>query len=172
MSSSGAGSQTCFQSMEILLKVAMEPIDSLHPTNAVKKQLSNILFKFNDVLEGIPLSFTELKFPPGKEYGRILGSEPWIHVDVITKVSIFKPIVGVKVRGKIVAVSDNHVSILVFAMFNASISGAEMKKGYKYSSLSKAWSSPRVDLSVDDYIVFTIASFQHSSGVVNIEGSI
>lgn len=112
----GAGDESCFHSLEIILKVAMEPIEYEDAMSAVKKQLNSILFKFNDVLDGIPLSFAELRFPEGKEYGRILGDQPWIHIDVLTKMVIFKPTIGAKVHGKITAVRTTTLTLTLYSL--------------------------------------------------------
>lgn len=95
------GDNYCFHTVDVNLKVALQPLYSSQPIEAVKQQLNNMLYKYSDSLEGIPLSFSELSFPKGKEYARIMSDQFWLHVDVCTKLVIFKPIVGHKVRGKI-----------------------------------------------------------------------
>lgn len=107
MSSSSNADNYCFQQLEIELKVAIQPLYSARPMDAVKQQLNNILYKFNESLDGVPLSFSELKLPAGKEYARIMADQFWLHVDVMTKLIIFKPIVGQKLCGKINKVTAN-----------------------------------------------------------------
>ena len=63
-----------------------------------------MLFRYNDSVEGIPLSYSQLKFPKGKEYGRILAEHYWLHVDVTTKLLVFKPEIGMSLTGKITKV--------------------------------------------------------------------
>lgn len=162
-----------FQSVEVLLKVAIHPSESTNPLPAAHKQLQKLLFKFEDSLEGIPISYSQLNFPRGKEYARILGENPWIHVDFLTEITMFKPRIGQHICGKVIKVADNFLSILVFAMFNASISGASMGKNYKYNPTINKWQSKQgnlPDLGEGDKIVFLISSFEHSNGVINIEG--
>lgn len=83
------------------MKVALQPLHSAQPIDAVKQQLNNLLFKFNESLGGVPLSYSELNFPKGKEYARIMTDQFWLHVDVVTKFTIFKPMVGQVLRGKV-----------------------------------------------------------------------
>ena len=85
--------------------------------------------------------------------------------------------------------TDNHVSLLVLSLFNVSISSDEMHKFYAYDYTLKTWSahyfhykdciyvflfvlrsSSSRELNEDDEVLFKIASFQHSNGVINIEG--
>jgi hypothetical protein len=95
-----------FKKVEITLKVALLPANTRHPMEAVTKQLNSILFKYNEEVEGIPLSFSELKFPKGKEYGRILAEQYWLHVDVATKLLVFQPEIGMPLVGKVNKVSS------------------------------------------------------------------
>jgi hypothetical protein len=97
-----------FKKVEITLKVALLPANTRHPMDAVKRQLNSILFKYNEEVQGIPLSFSELKFPKGKEYGRIIAEQCWLHVDVATKLLVFQPEIGMTLIGKI-----NKVSFLL-----------------------------------------------------------
>ena len=76
-----------FNECDILLKCALLPAESAEPLEAVKKQLNEILLKFNEEVGGIPLMYSSLTFPKGKEYGRIIGENYWVHVDHVIIVS-------------------------------------------------------------------------------------
>lgn len=93
-----------FHSVNLILKISLAPMYASYPMEAVKNQLYELLFKFNDKIGGIPLSFSELKFPKGKEYGRIIGEQPFLHVDICTKIIAFIPTIGLFLRGKIITV--------------------------------------------------------------------
>ena len=93
-----------FAKVEIVLKVALLPSSSSFPLEAVKRQLNNLLFRYSESIAGVPISFSELKFPKGKEYGRILAEHHWLHVDVTTKLLVFKPEMGMNITGQIVKV--------------------------------------------------------------------
>ena len=45
------------------------------------------------------------QFKDRNHCGRIIGDQPWIHVDVSTTVTVFEPLVGAKIRGKITKVA-------------------------------------------------------------------
>ena len=97
-----------FKKVEIVLKVALLPASTKYPIDDVKRQLNSMLFKYNEEVEGIPLSFSQLKFPRGKEYGRIIAEQFWLHVDVTTKLLVFKPIIGTLLMGRINKVGYFH----------------------------------------------------------------
>lgn len=88
------------------MKVAIQPVYSAQPIDAVKQQLNNLLFKYSESIGGVPLSFSELSFPKGKEYARIMADQFWLHVDVSTRLIVFKPTVGQKIQGKINKVDE------------------------------------------------------------------
>jgi hypothetical protein len=90
-----------FVRVEIILKVALLPASTKYPIDDVKRQLNSMLFKYNEDVKGIPLSFSQLKFPRGKEYGRIIAEQYWLHVDVVTKLLVFKPEIGMTITGKV-----------------------------------------------------------------------
>ena len=87
------------------LQVALSPADTANPLEAVRQQLNTLLFKFSDKLDGVPLSYGDLKFPAGKESGRFIADQPWVHIDVLSDVLIFRPSVGIRISGKISKVS-------------------------------------------------------------------
>jgi hypothetical protein len=152
-----------FHSFDVLLKVALLPLHTSQPLDAVKQQLNNMLFKYSESLEGVPLSYSDISFPKGKEFARIMADQFWLHVDICTKLVIFKPVLGQRIRGKVnkvqsvklsnraralltctrhclvVQVSGNNVSILILALFNASLDESVLKKQYIYSAHSKSW---------------------------------
>ena len=106
MASSTSDLVACFQSMEVSLKVTLEPVDLVTPLAAIENQLSRLLFHYNDDLGGVPLALSQTRFAKGKECGRILGCDPWVHVDIIASIVVFKPAVKSQATGKIMKVSQ------------------------------------------------------------------
>ena len=105
---------SAFKVVESVLKVALLPSHILHPLEAAKDQINDMLFKFNEDLEGVPVVYYDLKFPPGKEYGRIMNELPWLHVDIIAKLLVFKPQVGQKLIGQINKVSTRCCYAIIY----------------------------------------------------------
>ena len=93
-----------FYKADITLKAALFPTNAAMPMEAVKKQLNDLLFKYNDDLNGVPMAYGELTIPKGKEYARIIGETFWLHVDVNTKLLVFKPEAGAVLKGTVVKV--------------------------------------------------------------------
>jgi hypothetical protein len=105
-----------FHSVDVLLKVALLPLHTSQPLDAVKQQLNNMLFKYSESLEGVPLSYSDISFPKGKEFARIMADQFWLHVDICTKLVIFKPVVGQRIRGKVNKVQCVKLSSCIRAL--------------------------------------------------------
>ncbi len=133
------GDIAAFVQHSVLLKAALSPQDLHAPMECVRSQLSKMLLKYSDELKGVPVTFGDIELPPGKEYGRILGEVPWIHVDVCTKVLVFQPAVGLVLRGRVNKLSEGYISLLVFGMFNANVSADEMYKKCIFNDSTGFW---------------------------------
>jgi hypothetical protein len=110
-------SSSSLQSAETILKVAILPSESEKPMDAVKAQLNNMLFSYNEDLQGVPMVYYDIKLPVGKEYGRIMNDSPWLHIDILVKLLLFQPRPGQTVIGQI-----NKVNIMNIALHGTVLS--------------------------------------------------
>ena len=94
------------QSVHTSVQIALSPAQIDQPLQAVKAQLNKLLFKFHDKLGGIPLCYGDFMFPAGKNFGRFLADHPWVHIDILCDLLVFRPTAGDKIIGKISKVSD------------------------------------------------------------------
>jgi len=153
----------------VLLKVALSPQHAQAPMDAIRQQLNKMLLKYIDEVRGVPITFSDIGFPAGKEYGRILGEQPWVHVDVNTTMLVFKPVAGLVLRGTINKVSENYTSLLVLGIFNASISGEDMGAQYVFNESNASWdSATQGNLMEGDVMECRLLSFQHANGVLSL----
>jgi DNA-directed RNA polymerase I subunit RPA43 len=158
-----------FVESKIVTKVALQPHHCGNIIEAVKGQLNDMLLKYSEEIQGTPVSFSNLELPRGMEYGRLLGAQPWVHVDLRATVVIFRPIRGLQLKGMVNQVSDSHVSLLVYGMFNASLSARDLANHYTFDQENSTWeSNEKGDIQVNDYIDITIHSFQQAHGVLNL----
>lgn len=153
------------------LKCAILPKDMSYPMDAIKLQLNDMLLKYNEDMQGIPISFSKIEFDSGKQYGKVIAEQPWIHVDIVTSVLLFKPLRGKVIHGHINQISDSHVSLLLYGMFNASIAAEEVGQNFEFNPSTQSWESEGGDLSLGDYIKCTILNFHFANGVLSINAS-
>ncbi len=90
-----------FKLIDSIVQVALLPNQTEYPLEAVKEQINEMLFRYHEDLNGIPLVYSDFELPSTKEYGRIMNELPWIHVDVKAKILLFQPENGQIITGKI-----------------------------------------------------------------------
>ena len=112
---------TPFQIVSSKCKIAIEPCKFDHPLDGVKEILNTILFKFNEDLGATPLSYENVVFLPGKSCAKIFGESPWLHVEVQVSMTVFRPVAGQRMFGRVSQASSTHISMLVYGLFNAII---------------------------------------------------
>ena len=86
-------------------KIALSPDASGNPMVHIRKQMNELLHKYSDEVDGVILTYGDLEFEKGKEYARIIGEFPWLHVVVNTKCLVFQPKEGLIVTGSVSKVS-------------------------------------------------------------------
>ena len=128
-----------FEIVDAVVKIAVLPHELGDISSTIRKKLNAMLFVYSLQLQAVPLMYTDLSFQTAGEVGRIFAEMPWIHVDVNAKILQFNPIPGRIVQGKIKQVSDSHVSIIAYGMFNASISGDKLSELYSYDLNNNTW---------------------------------
>ena len=158
-----------FVESRVITKVALRPHHGGNMIAAVKGQLNDMLLKYSEDIEGVAVSYSDLELPKGMEYGRIIGAEPWVHVDLRATMVVFRPIRGLRLMGMVSQVSDSHVSLLVYGMFNASLSAQDLSKHYTYNYEYVTWESNELgEIQINDHLDITIQSFQQAHGVLNL----
>jgi hypothetical protein len=140
---------------------------------AAKKELNELLFRWNESLQAIPLFYSEPYFSKNRQHGRVIAEYPWVHIELLVKFYVFKPVIGMVLRGKVNQLSSNHVSLLVAGIFNASITSEEMEKAYKYDETLETWQSgSENDVNMGDIIDIEIAGMQMAKGLFYIEAKL
>ena len=109
----------CFHSCDVNLKVVILPSQCAAPMEAVEIQLNNMLFRYNDELDGVPIMFDEMRSINGKEYGRIIDDHPWIHIEVNTKILVFRPVPGLQLEGVVQKVKTMPRSVFSLVHLDA-----------------------------------------------------
>jgi DNA-directed RNA polymerase subunit E'/Rpb7 len=106
-------SSSPFVQVKATFKVALAPDASSNPMLSIRKQLNDLLHKYSNEVSGVILSYDSLTFEKGKEYARIIGEFPWLHVTVNTKCLVFQPRIGL-----IVPATVSKVSIFLSIQFS------------------------------------------------------
>ncbi len=94
-----------FHILTTRVQVAVHPSKSVDALFSIKEKLNNILLKYNENMQGVPLTYENISFQPDKQYARIIGEHPWLHVEITTDFTIFRPIAGQRLFGRVNKVS-------------------------------------------------------------------
>ena len=90
-----------FHILKSTVQVTVHPSKSTDALFSIKEKLSNMLLKYNENMQGVPLTFENISFQPDKQYARIIGEYPWLHVEITTEFTIFRPIIGQRLFGRV-----------------------------------------------------------------------
>lgn len=85
----------------------------------VNEQLNAFLMKYVPEVDGIVLAHSDVKFDTDK--GRVLYDSPFCHFFITVKLLVWKPKRGTKLVGRINLQSEDHIGLLIYGTFNASI---------------------------------------------------
>ncbi|KAI9492168.1 hypothetical protein BDB00DRAFT_788955 [Zychaea mexicana] len=108
-----------FSEIVTQLYLHLAPIWAENATEGVIEQLNAFLMKFVPQLDGIVLAHSNLEFLTDK--GKILYDSPFCHFFVRVKFLVWKPRKGTKLVGRINLQSQDHIGLLIYGTFNASI---------------------------------------------------
>ena len=166
-----SASSEVFYVTRVELKCAILPSDLSSPMDAVRLQLNDMLLKYNEDLQAVPLCFSKIDFDKGKDSGGVIAEDQWIHVDIVTSLLLFKPLAGKTIHGYINQISDSHISLLLYGMFNASISAEEIGKKFKFNHATQSWESPDGDFAQGDYMKCKVINYHVANGVLSINAT-
>ncbi|KAI9318511.1 hypothetical protein BX666DRAFT_1928758 [Dichotomocladium elegans] len=122
--SSQATPHSSFSEIVAKLYVHLAPMWAANVMEGVTEQLNAFLMKHVPQLDGIVLAHANAELIT-KE-GRILYDSPFCHFFVRVKFLVWKPKKGAKLIGRINLQSQDHIGLLIFGTFNASIPRARI----------------------------------------------
>ncbi|GAA5799112.1 hypothetical protein EDC94DRAFT_608652 [Helicostylum pulchrum] len=110
---------TSFSEIVVKLYIHLAPMWSGKTTEGVNEQLNAFLMKYVPEVDGIVLAHSDVQFDVEK--GKILYDSPFCHFFITAKFLVWKPKRGTKLVGRINLQSEDHIGLLIYGTFNASI---------------------------------------------------
>ncbi|KAI9351680.1 hypothetical protein BD770DRAFT_393836 [Pilaira anomala] len=110
---------TSFSEVVVKLYLHLAPMWSGKTMEGVNEQLNAFLMKYVPEVDGIVLAHSDVNFETEK--GRILYDSPFCHFFITAKFLVWKPKRGTKLVGRINLQSEDHIGLLIYGTFNASI---------------------------------------------------
>ncbi|KAG1445821.1 hypothetical protein G6F56_009779 [Rhizopus delemar] len=116
---SNASSTSSFSQVVARLYIHLAPMWAGKAMEGVNEQLNAFLMKHVPEVDGIVLAHSDVKFASDK--GKIMYDSPFAHFFISVKFLVWKPKKGSKLVGRINLQSEDHIGLLIYGTFNASI---------------------------------------------------
>uniref|UniRef100_A0A1J3E5A1 DNA-directed RNA polymerase subunit n=1 Tax=Noccaea caerulescens TaxID=107243 RepID=A0A1J3E5A1_NOCCA len=112
------------------LMVYIHPSQSRNVYKAICRQLSSLLFQYDETFDGVLLAYD---LTVGSKQAKILaGLAPYFGVRVNTKLLLFDPKPNSLVEGKILKVSLESIHVVVLGFSAAVITDVDIREEFKY----------------------------------------
>uniref|UniRef100_A0A7N0ZUE1 DNA-directed RNA polymerase subunit n=1 Tax=Kalanchoe fedtschenkoi TaxID=63787 RepID=A0A7N0ZUE1_KALFE len=124
--------------MEGLKTAETEIVVHAHPSQsnkvhqALKQEMTSLLFKYNEALDGVVLAHSmELASPDAKI---ISGVVPYFGVRLAAKLLLFSPKKDMLLEGKVEKVSQNIINIVVLGLCSATVSADDIRGEFDFKT--------------------------------------
>ncbi|KAJ1800787.1 hypothetical protein LPJ59_000825 [Coemansia sp. RSA 2399] len=101
------------------LTVTLAPVHSRDLWASIHETLNSMLLRFVPQVRGVVLSYSKVK--PLSDTAMMFHDSPFGQLDVSAKLLLWRPIAGMALRGSINVQSPDHIGLLLWDTFNASI---------------------------------------------------
>ncbi|KAJ1917672.1 hypothetical protein H4219_003084 [Mycoemilia scoparia] len=106
--------------------ITLSPAHANDPWAGIHDTLNSMILCYVAQLEGVVLCYNEVTM--SNDLGLMLFDSPYSQFKVQAKFLLWKPQVGMKMKGQITIQSPDHIGLLLFNTFNASIPSSLIQK--------------------------------------------
>jgi len=155
------------------LIVNVHPSKSTKVSQAVLRELSSLLFKFSETLEGVVLAY-DVQIQD--DLAKILPAlHPYFGVSLKAKLLLFAPKPNMLLEGKVVKLTQTSIHVIVLGFSSAVITDEDIRKEFKYKTkdgkeLYASRYHMRHVIKVGTMIRFLVKSFDEE--LLHISGSL
>ncbi|KAM7514076.1 hypothetical protein LguiA_003659 [Lonicera macranthoides] len=155
------------------LVVYLHPSKSKNVSQAVLRELSSLLFKFNETFDGVVLAYDVNIL---SDLAKILpGVHPYFGVRLKSKLLLFNPKPNMLIEGKVVKLGQQSIHAVVLGFSSAIIIEEDIREEFKYrvkhgKELFASTSHKRHKIEVGSIIRFIVKKFDEE--VLHICGSL
>lgn len=108
------------------LTVTLAPVHSQDPWVGIYETLNNMLLRFVPQVRGVVLSYSKVKSQ--SKTALIMFDSPYSQLDISAKLLLWRPTSGMTLKGQINVQSPDHIGLLLWDTFNASIPASFIPK--------------------------------------------
>lgn len=155
------------------LVVYLPPSKNTKVPQAVLRELSSLLFKFNETFDGVVLAY-DVQIQD-KNAKILPGLHPYFGVKLKAKLLLFSPKPNMLLEGKVVKLTQTSIHVIVLGFSSAIISDEDIREEFKYKTkhdeeLYVSRSHKRHVIKVGTMIRFLVKSFDEE--ILHISGSL
>ncbi|KAF9924718.1 hypothetical protein FBU30_005357 [Linnemannia zychae] len=108
-----------FVEVQSKLYIHLPPIFVTKPIEGIHEQLNGFLMRYMPQVDGVVLAHSDLRLL--QTSGKIMYDSPYCHFWISVKLLVWRPIKGSILSGTINLQSPDHIGLLLYGTFNASI---------------------------------------------------
>ncbi|ORX88846.1 hypothetical protein K493DRAFT_319163 [Basidiobolus meristosporus CBS 931.73] len=169
----------------IKMYITLPPCFCNNPLQGINEQLNSFLMRYVPQVDGIVLAHSDLQIL--EKTGRIMYDSPYSHFWITVNLLIWKPKKGIKLVGIINLQSQDHIGLLLYNTFNASIP-AECIPKTKYewrqetTEASESEEAPvtgewvfkhnGTPIGTDGWLEFTVEDLVKANDMITVSGSL
>ncbi|KAK4852781.1 hypothetical protein QYF36_027003 [Acer negundo] len=168
-----------FNKMEGLKVSDTNLVAYVHPSKnnnisqAILHELSSLLFKFSETLEGVVLAYDVNILD--KNANILSGIHPYFGVRLKANLLLFSPKPNMLLEGKVVKLTQESIHVIVLGFSSAIIIDEDIREEFKYKAkhgeeLFASRSNKRHNIKVGTMIRFLVKSFDEE--ILHISGSL
>ena len=95
--------------------------------------------RYDPIIKGIALNYSNIKYI--EDSGRLINESPYCLLRIQVDLTIFAPQIGSWLIGTVNKISPDHIGIIVYNLFNASIASSDLKP--KWTQKGDYWISQK-----------------------------
>lgn len=158
------------------LYVHLHPSCLEDPTAALEQELNSKLLQYDEKLQGVVLSYDQIKVEDEQARVRIFADSHYINVHISTRLLLFRPQAGCKLVGEVNYTNSSAVGLLVHGIFNASISDEHIPDEWEFYEDQDAdtsyWAAGETRMEIGSLVEFEVVDFRTQDDILSIQACI
>eukprot|EP00036_Acanthoecidae_sp_10tr_P018332 CAMPEP_0206313880 /NCGR_PEP_ID=MMETSP0106_2-20121207/14727_1 /ASSEMBLY_ACC=CAM_ASM_000206 /TAXON_ID=81532 /ORGANISM="Acanthoeca-like sp., Strain 10tr" /LENGTH=257 /DNA_ID=CAMNT_0053745213 /DNA_START=9 /DNA_END=778 /DNA_ORIENTATION=- len=169
-----AAAEGIFVEKWVRTKLALDPMHLGDVAGGVREHLNRCLMRYSEPLQGVPTHVVTARLEDGA--GTIVGDAPGVQCSARAKYMVFAPEADQLLLGEVNAVSGDHIGMLIFNNWNASIPRTDIPEQYEYDHELGRWCDRDFDsplIEAGTTVTFAFRAFEMGGdGAFSVIGSL
>jgi RPA43 OB domain in RNA Pol I len=160
--------QTGFKRKLVRFRIHAPPSCLDDPVLTVSRALNKLLLQYDERVGGILVAYRNIRLEEPSAY--ILGDQPLLHFGVNVELTLFSPKRGMMLRGVVNRLGFDHVAMIVYGAFSASVPASAMRQGVSLEDGEMMFDSQPVQVGTS--LTFTVAGIDVAHALMHIDGAL